>query len=108
MTVALLALLAGLLLSRPVRQWGPELWAWTGASIGFTVLTTSASTSLPRYLLLAFPLGLVLMPGTHDRRTRRAQHVVVLAACLTGLVLQTFWVKELLVYAGPQGGLGFP
>jgi hypothetical protein len=108
MTVALLVLLAGLLLSRPVRQWGPELWAWTGASIGFIILTTSASTSLPRYLLLAFPLGLVLMPDTHDRTTQRVQHFVVAAACLAGLALQSLWIRELLVYAGPQGGLGFP
>ena len=63
LALVLLGLLAGLLVSRPARRWGPELWAWTASSIGFIVATTSASTSLPRYLLLAFPLGLVLMPS---------------------------------------------
>ncbi|NYG07697.1 hypothetical protein BJ986_002184 [Phycicoccus badiiscoriae] len=108
MALVLLAVLIGLLRSGPVRRWGPELWAWTAASIGFLVLTTSASTSLPRYLLLAFPLGLVLMPGTADQATQRMQHGAVALACLVGLGTQWLWVSELLVFAGPRGGLGFP
>lgn len=104
----LLALLALALLSRPVRRWGPELWAWTASLVGFVVLTTSASTSILRYLLLAFPLGLVLMPDSESAPTRRLQHVVVAAACLLGLAAQFVWVDKILVYAGPTGGWGFP
>ena len=106
--LVLLAVLAGLLLTPAVRAWGPELWAWTASSLGFVILTTSATTSLARYLLLAFPLGLVLVPTTDDRATRRLQHVVVAVVCLVGLAAQFVWVDKILVFAGPDGGWGYP
>ena len=106
--VGLLAVLALLLWTRSVRDWGPELWAWTGSLIGFVLLTTSATTSLARYLLMAFPLGLVLMPRTDRSADRRVQHLVVGVACVVGLALQFVWVDRVLVFAGPTGGLGFP
>lgn len=105
---ALLGLLLALMSTQAVRAWGPELWAWTAAVIGFVLLTTSATTSLARYLLLAFPLGLVLMPDTDGRGLRRVQNLVVALACIVGLVLQFIWVDSILVFAGPDGGLGFP
>ena len=105
---ALVGLLVLLMSTAPVRDWGPELWSWTASVIGFVLLTTSATTSLARYLLLAFPLGLVLMPRTDERDLRRLQNVVVVMACLGGLALQLLWVDKILVFAGPAGGLGFP
>jgi hypothetical protein len=108
LALVLLAVLAALLLTPTVRAWGPELWAWTASSVGFVILTTSATTSLARYLLLAFPLGLVLVPATDDRSSRRLQHVVVAVVCLLGLAAQFLWVDKLLVFAGPDGGWGYP
>lgn len=106
--VVLLGILALLLSTASVRGWGPELWAWTASLIGFVLLTTSATTSLARYLLLAFPLGLVLMPRTDEAGGRRAQNVVVVLACASGLALQLVWVDKILVFAGSGGGWGFP
>ncbi|SDP26173.1 hypothetical protein SAMN04489867_1888 [Pedococcus dokdonensis] len=98
-----------LVMSRPsVRAWGPELWGWTVAYCGYVVLTTSASSSIFRYLLMAFPFALVLVPAADgpDRVRRRLAVVAVLVA--VGLVTQWYWVREFLVLAGPNFAYLFP
>jgi hypothetical protein len=99
---------ATVLASRSARAWGVELWSWTVGLLLFVVATTSATTSIVRYLVLAFPLGLVLTPPADNERTRRVQDLVVLAACALGLATQYVWVDKLLVFGGPDGGWGFP
>lgn len=90
------------------RRWGVELVAWTTAYPLYLLATTPPAFTIVRYLLLAFPLGLVWAPDAPSPRALRAQHVVVAALAVAGLVAQWFWVLKLLVYAGPHGGWGFP
>lgn len=105
----LLVIAFALVMSRAsVRAWGPELWGWTVAYVGYVALTTSASSSIVRYLFMAFPLALVLVPAADgpDRVRRRAAVVVLFVAL--GLVAQWFWVREFLVLAGPNFAFLFP
>lgn len=110
MGLALLAmLLLGLVwvLSRPsARRWGPELWGWAAAYPLYILLTAGATPSWMRYLLLAFPLGLVWAPVA--RRTPWWRRAPVACAAVLGLAAQAWWLHEYLVYAGPGGGRGYP
>jgi hypothetical protein len=105
----LLVIAFALVMSRAsVRAWGPELWGWTVAYVGYVALATSASSSIVRYLLMAFPFALVLVPAADgpDRVRRRAAVVALFVAL--GLVAQWFWVREFLVLAGPNFAFLFP
>lgn len=109
LTVLVLVLVfAALLGGRVPRSWGPELWGWTVAYSVYIFLASGVTGSVFRYLLLAFPFGLVLMPPAHTDSERRARTVVVVVFCVLGLAAQFLWVTKYLVYAGPAGGWGYP
>jgi hypothetical protein len=90
------------------RRWGPELTGWAIAYPLYIFMVSSATFSVARYLLLAFPLALLWAPDTESETQRRRQHVVVGILVVSGLVLQWVWVTKVLVFAGPTGGWGFP
>jgi hypothetical protein len=93
---------------RSTHSWGPELWGWTVAYISYVVLTTGATSSIVRYLLLAFPFALLVVPATTGPAGVRARRVVVAGLVVLGLVAQWFWVREFLVLAGPDFAWLYP
>lgn len=101
---AVAATLVVALARRSARDWGPELWGWAVSYLTYIVLTVGATPSWMRYLLLAFPLALLVAHG----RPGRARVVAVTVAAGVGLACQVVWVTQYLVYAGPHGGLGYP
>lgn len=107
--VAVLVLaFAALLGGRTQRAWGPELWGWTVAYPTYIFLASGVTSSLIRYLMLAFPFGLVLMPPAATTADRRSRLWVVGVFCLFELVGQYVWVDQFLVFSGPEGGFGYP
>lgn len=94
--------------SRQVRRWGPELAGWGAVYPVYIVLTTGATLSLLRYLLLAFPLALLLVPEVRTRGRAVARAVLVAAACALGLLAQWWWVSTVLVVHARPGGFIFP
>ncbi|RYV51994.1 hypothetical protein [Pengzhenrongella frigida] len=103
-TFALAVVLAGvaaLLLCRPARRLGPELWTWPAAYLGYLVGVVEPGTSLGRFLLLAFPLaavtaGMVRAPARR-RRAWLALIVVAMVLCQVG------WVWALWRLTPPAG-----
>jgi hypothetical protein len=52
------------------RRWGPELTGWGIAYPLYIFMVSSATFSVARYLLLAFPLALLWGPPTPSQRPR--------------------------------------
>ncbi|SES43714.1 hypothetical protein SAMN05216199_3649 [Pedococcus cremeus] len=99
---------AGLLLRLAQRSPGPELWGWAATYPAYILMTTGATWSIVRYLLLSFPIALALVPGPQKGNSKMMRASLVAGLCLLGIAAQWVWVSKLLVYAGPQGGWGFP
>jgi len=93
----LVVLLVVLALSPLTRTWGVEVRTWFAIYPIFLLFVAGVHTGMFRYLLLAFPLALLLVgspqPGTIPHK--RATLVVVVS--LIGLVLQAPWVSHALV-----------
>ena len=93
----LVVLLVVLALSPLTRTWGVEVRTWFAIYPIFLLFVAGVHTGMLRYLLLAFPMALLLVgspqPGTipHKRAT------LVVVVCLIGLVLQAPWVSHALV-----------
>jgi hypothetical protein len=105
----LLVVAFALVMSRPsTRRWGPELWGWTVAYVSYVMLATGATSSIARYLLLAFPFALVVVPEVHGPTQASTRRLVVGLFVCIGLVAQWFWVREFLVLAGPNFAWLFP
>lgn len=98
----------GVLMLRRTRAWGPELWAWAACYPTYVFLTTGFSSSIVRYLLLAFPLSLVLVPAALTTGDRRTRVVVVSLLCVAGVVSQYLWIANFLVFHGPGTNWGYP
>jgi hypothetical protein len=90
------------------RRWGPELTGWAISYPLYIFAVSSATFSVARYLLLAFPLALLWAPDTESDTQRRRQHLVVGVLAVSGLALQWVWVTKVLVFAGPTSGWGYP
>ena len=106
--LGLVGVLIGLRLLPGRRSWGPELWGWGIAYPIYVFAASSATLSFARYLLLAFPLGLLWVPDAESVQQKRRQAATVALLVMLGLVAQWFWVSRLLVFSGPSGGWGFP
>jgi hypothetical protein len=94
---------------RSQRAWGPELWGWTVSYSLYVFLATGFTSSVIRYMLLNFPLALVLMPSRSDdpQWERRSARIVALS-CALGILLQAVWIRQILVNVGDRGGWGYP
>jgi hypothetical protein len=75
-----------------------ELRTWAVAYPLFLLLVTYPSGSLVRYLLLSFPLALLLVPRSPGSRWSWPPVALALGA---GLVAQVFWIGS---FAGSTGG----
>lgn len=94
LVVAVVAALA----SPAVRALGVELWTWCAAYVLYLAAVLDPFTSLPRFLLLLFPLALALVTATSGRR-----RVVLLTLWLVvSLWLQWQWVSVLWVFGPPS------
>jgi hypothetical protein len=93
----LVVLFVVLALSPLTRTWGVEVRTWLAIYPIFLLFVAGVHTGTFRYLLLAFPLGLLIIgspqPGTIP--PKRAALVVIVA--LIGLGLQVPWVSHALV-----------
>ncbi len=85
-----------LILSPVARRLGPEMQAWSGAYLGYLAMAVPLSTSLYRFLLLAFPLGAVTIGWTRSR----AWLWLVIVASIIG---QCWWVWGLWRLTPPSG-----
>ena len=97
------------LMSLPVtRAWGVELWSWAVAYPIYIFLAVGVSTSVLRYLLLAFPLALAVAPPVQTSRDRVVRALMVVVWCVLGLAGQYLWISHLLVRHDPSQHWGFP
>jgi hypothetical protein len=99
--VVLLLLVVGtlaVLASRPARALGVEMWAWCAAYALYLAAVLDPFTSLPRFLLLFFPLALAVVTAA-----RGWPRVVLLTAWFAVSVwLQWQWVSVLWVFTPPS------
>lgn len=77
-------------------EWGPTLTAWAVAYPLFLMVVTPPLAGVVRYMLLAFPLGM-LLSGRRSWPTSR-RYALVVVGCGVLLVLQVVWIRQLLVY----------
>ena len=96
--LALLAvLLVALAVSPLTRTWGPEVRTWFAIYPIFLLFVAGVHTGMFRYLLLAFPLPLLLIGSPPPDKVPRKRATVVLIASVVGLALQVPWVTHALV-----------
>lgn len=99
--VVLLLLVVGtlaVLASRPARDLGVEMWTWCASYALYLAAVLDPFTSLPRFLLLLFPLALAVVTAA-----RGWPRVVLLTAWFSvSLWLQWQWVSVLWVFSPPS------
>ncbi|MDM7830813.1 hypothetical protein [Cellulomonas edaphi] len=99
--LASFALVVAVLVVPAAWRLGPELHAWPAAYLLYIAGAVEPSSSLARFLLLAFPLGAVTAGVvTRPARARRLWLALVLLAML---YLQAVWVWDMWRLAGPTG-----
>jgi hypothetical protein len=93
----LAVLLVVLAVSPLTRTWGLEVRTWFAIYPIFLLFVAGVHTGILRYLLLAFPLALLMVgspePGTIPRR----RAALVISVCAISLALQIPWVTHALV-----------
>lgn len=88
---------AALMFSPLAFRWGPEIWGWAGAYIGYMLLAMKPTYSIPRYLIVAFPFALVL-----SWIIMRVKNPIAQCACLgvvagVGSYLMWLWIRHYVV-----------
>jgi len=92
--LTMLGLIVWWITRRSARVIAGDLRLWLGCYLGYLLLVLSPSTSLFRYLLLAFPFGTMTAAISPARAYRAAVAVAFLAA-------QTVWVAWLWRFSPP-------
>lgn len=99
---AVLALVAVLvvvvLASPPVRALGLTMWAWVVGYTAYLAAVVDPFSSLTRFLLLYFPLGLAFVASGSDGRWRHLRRAAVVALLLIG---QLWWTAVLWRFTPP-------
>ena len=93
----LVVLLVALALSPLTRTWGLEVRAWFAIYPIFLLFVAGVHTGMFRYLLLAFPLPLLLVASPRPDTIPRRRAAVVVIVSVIGLALQIPWVTHALV-----------
>jgi hypothetical protein len=83
--------------SRLTRTWGAEVRTWFAIYPVFLLFVAGVHTGMLRYLLLAFPLGLLLVGSPAPGTIPRKRAALVGAVVVISLGLQFFWVNHALV-----------
>jgi hypothetical protein len=102
-----LVLIALVLLAAALGPWarplGPELRAWCVAYPAYLAAVLEPWTSVFRYVLLLFPLGMIGLGGARPRDARAAPLRVAVLAVVVAVFLvgQVIWVYCLLKFVPP-------
>lgn len=106
LAVPILAVLALLLLAMVLGPWaralGAPLRTWCLAYPAYLVVVLDPFTSLYRYLLLMFPLGVVFVGGGWSGRVSRWLVPRTLVLVALGIWGQVWWVWNLLLFVPPS------
>jgi len=86
-----------LALSPLTRTWGLEVRTWFAIYPIFLLFVAGVHTGTLRYLLLAFPLGLLILGSPPPAAIPRKRAALVVIVSLIGLGLQVPWVSHALV-----------
>jgi len=89
--------------SRLTLSWGPELRTWFAIYPIFLLFVAGVHAGMFRYLLLAFPLGLLLVGSPAPGTIPRKRAALVGAVCVISLALQVPWVSHALVVTARAG-----
>jgi len=89
-------------------SWGLEVRTWLGAYPIFIFAVTPVTTGVLRYMLLAFPIPLLVVAGPPPGRYSWAKMGILLVTCLVGLSLQVFWVNHSLVFDATPNDVFMP
>jgi hypothetical protein len=96
--LALLAVLfAALALSGFTRTWGVEVRTWFAIYPIFLLFVAGVHTGMLRYLLLAFPMALLMIGSPQPDTIPRRRAALVITVCVICLALQIPWVSHALV-----------
>jgi hypothetical protein len=102
-----LALLAFLFVvvavSRLTRTWGAEVRTWFAIYPIFLLFVAGVHTGIFRYLLLAFPLGLLLVGSPEPGTVPHRRAALLGSVCVIALALQVPWVSHALVVTALAG-----
>lgn len=98
--VIVVGLGVALVVARPLRLLGPELWGWTAGYLAYLLVAIEPGTSLVRFLVLAFPIGPVLaLLALRARRRRTALTLLLVGAAIS----QVAWVATVWRLVPPTG-----
>jgi hypothetical protein len=89
-------------------SWGLEVRTWLVAYPIFILALTPVTTGVLRYMLLAFPIPLLVVAGPPPGRYSWAKMNILLVTCLVGLYLQVFWVNHSLVFDATPNDVFMP
>ena len=107
-----LALLAVLFLvvalSRLTRSWGVEVRTWFAIYPIFLLFVAGVHTGMLRYVLLAFPLALLMVGSPAPGAIPRKRAALVATVCVISLALQAPWVSHALVVTKLAGNPWLP
>jgi hypothetical protein len=95
--VLLVVLFVAVALSPLTRTWGVEVRTWFAIYPIFLLFVAGVHTGMFRYLLLAFPLPLLLIGSPQPGTIPRKRAAVVVIVSVVGLALQVPWVTYALV-----------
>jgi hypothetical protein len=93
----LVVLLVALALSPLTRTWGVEVRTWFAIYPVFLLFVAGVHTGVLRYLLLAFPLALLMIGSPPPDTIPRKRAALVVMVSVVGLALQVPWVTHALV-----------
>ncbi|HEY8620523.1 MAG TPA: hypothetical protein VIM01_10660 [Dermatophilaceae bacterium] len=96
--VALLVVLFVVLALSPLsRTWGTEVRTWFAIYPIFLLFVAGVHAGVFRYMLLAFPLALLMIGSPEPGSIPRKRAALVVAVCVVSLALQIPWVSHALV-----------
>jgi len=96
--VALLVVLFVVLALSPLsRTWGTEVRTWFATYPIFLLFVAGVHAGVFRYMLLAFPLALLMIGSPEPGSIPRKRAALVVAVCVVSLALQVPWVSHALV-----------
>ena len=102
--VALLVVLFLVLALSPLtRTWGVEVRTWFAIYPIYLLFVAGVHAGVLRYLLLAFPLGLLMIGSPEPGTNLRKRAAVVATVCAVSLALQIPWVTHALVVTAFAG-----
>jgi hypothetical protein len=93
----LVVLLVVVAVSTATRTWGVEVRTWFAVYPIFLLFVAGVHTGMFRYLLLAFPLALLMIASPQPDAIPRKRAALVVTVSVVSLALQAPWVSHALV-----------